>query len=49
MMHFFINSASASKILPTPGTDLAKEVDQLIYFLIEISVLASILVIDSFI
>jgi len=49
MMHFFINSASASKILPTPGTDLAKEVDQLIYFLIEISVLASILVIGGFV
>ena len=48
MLYFLINSAEAAW-LPVAATDLAKEVDQLIYFLLEISVLASILVIGGFV
>ena len=44
-----INSASAAKWLPVPATKLAEEVDQLIYFLVEISVLSSLLVIGGFV
>ena len=48
MLYFLINSAEAAW-LPIAATDLAKEVDQLIYFLVEISVLASLLVIGGFV
>lgn len=48
MLHLLINSAEASW-LPPAATDLAEEVDQLIYFLLGISILASILVIGGFV
>ena len=48
MLHFFINSAEAAW-LPLAATNLAEEVDQLIYFLVKISVLASVLVIGGFV
>ena len=49
MFSLLINSAFAAKWLPAPATKLAEEVDQLIYFLVEISVLSSILVIGGFV
>ncbi|MDE0118949.1 MAG: cytochrome c oxidase subunit II [Bdellovibrionales bacterium] len=49
MFSLLINSASAAKWLPAPATKLAEEVDQLIYFLVEISVLSSLLVIGGFV
>ena len=49
MFSLFIPSASAAKWLPAPGTKLAEEVDQLIYFLVEISVFSSLLVIGGFV
>ena len=48
MMSLLINSAQAAW-LPIPATKLAEEVDQLIYFLVEISIFASILVIGGFV
>ena len=48
MFNLLINSAQAAW-LPVAATDLAKEVDQLIYFLVEISAVASVLVIGGFV
>lgn len=45
---FLIPPASAG-LLPVPATKLAEELDQLTYFLVEISTLASILVIGGFV
>ena len=44
-----LTSSAQAAWLPVPATQLAKEVDQLIYFLVEISVFASILVIGGFV
>ncbi len=49
MLYLLIPSASAAKWLPAPATKLAEEVDQLIYFLVEISILSSLLVIGGFV
>ena len=50
MLGSFINSPLTQvSWLPIPGTELAKEVDQLIYFLVEVSALSSILVIGGFV
>ena len=46
---FFTISASASGWLPVKASELAKEVDQLIHFLVLISSIASILVIAGFV
>ena len=48
MLHFLINSAEAAW-LPVPATNLAEQIDQLIYFLVQISVVASVLVIGGFV
>ena len=45
---FFTNQAFAD-FLPVPATKLAEELDHLTYFLVEISALASILVIGGFV
>ncbi len=48
MLGLLIHSAEA-RWLPVPATKLAEEVDQLIYFLVEISAVASLLVIGGFV
>lgn len=48
MMSLLINSAQAAW-LPIPASQLAEEVDQLIYFLVEISIFSSLLVIGGFV
>ncbi len=46
---FFIGQAFAVRWLPAPATKWAEEFDKLTYFLVEISVLASLLVIGGFV
>lgn len=48
MFSLLLNSAQAAW-LPIAATDLAEEVDQFIYFLVEISAIASVLVIGGFV
>ena len=48
-MNWWFPFAGARNWLPTPATKWAEDLDQLIYFLVEISVLASLLVIGGFV